>query len=300
MIYLPENLPIADHLRNEKINVGMFPRHQHSNFLNIIGRRDVKRILFLNLMPQKQVTELDISRMIAHAENDVQLIPIKIHGQSYKTTPIEHMEAFYTDFEDVESEYFDGLIVTGAPLEQIEFESVRYWPQLCHIMAWARTHTNTTLYICWAAQAALYYHYHVCKQSLPSKKFGIFTQNILLPHPLLDDIQEGFAMPHSRHTEVNSDEIEKLKDKLKVIAVGKESGVGIAVGYEGREVYVTGHLEYEPYTLHKEYIRDLTKGLPIQPPKNYYTNDDPTEQIVFGWEEPAKKFYRNWIRMTNI
>lgn len=297
MLYLPEQLPAATTLLAAGHEIATYPPHTWRK-----ENGDVKRILLLNLMPQKAVTELDIARMLTTATCDVQLIPMKISGQSYKTTPIEHMEAFYTDFEVLESHQYEGLIITGAPVEQISFEEVRYWTQLCDIMEWAKTHVRSTLYICWAAQAGLYHHYNMPKYPLEQKKFGIFSQQILTKqHPLFQDFEPCFPMPHSRHTEVRSCDIPANTPQLIEAVRGDETGVGILIGNEGREVYITGHLEYEPYTLHREYERDLSKGLPIQQPQHYYHHDDATQGVNFSWEQSAKLFYRNWVQLaTNI
>ena len=290
MLFLPQHLPAADLLRAEGYAVSEYPLGAVPASSGTAGRR----ILFLNLMPQKAVTELDIARTLAATGQDVTLLPMKIAGQTYKTTPQAHMDAFYRDFEAFAAEHFDGLIVTGAPVEHLAFEEVRYWPQLCHIMDWARQHVRTTLYICWGAQAALYHIYGIPKYSLPEKRFGIFFQNVLDSQlPLLRGLAPAFLMPNSRHTEVRRADFQG--SGARIVAESAESGVGVAVGGDGREVFVVGHLEYEPLTLDKEYRRDLAKGLPIHLPEHYYANDDPAAGVAHTWKSAAIRFYGNWL-----
>ena len=292
MIYLPKGLPAVEWLRTNGLSVAEWHTLDEA-----IRMPSAKRILFLNIMPQKQVTELDIARTLAQGECDVCLLPVKIAGQTYKTTPQEYVERFYTDFEQFASFYFDGLIITGAPVEQISFEDVRYWDQLQQIMDWAVTHVRSTLYICWGAQAGLYHHYGVPKYGLPEKKFGIFHQTHLQKDvPLLQGINNPFPMPHSRHTEIRKGDLLCCQSDLLLLAESESTGVSIIEGGKGHDVYITGHLEYEPYTLHNEYHRDLSKGLPIQMPANYYVNNDPNQGVDFSWESVAVTFYSNWIK----
>ena len=295
MIFLPKNLPAVEILSSEGLAVAEYALSPSGSLEYIVGS-SVSRILFLNIMPQKVVTEIDIARALAHAESDVQLLPMKISGQTYKTTPVAHMDQFYKNFEDYESEYFDGLIITGAPIEHLPFEEVRYWKQLCHIMDWAKGHVKSTLYICWGAQAGLYYHYGIPKYGLNHKLFGIFPQRTLISKlPLLEGLEPEFNMPHSRHTEIRKSDFPLTPD-LKILAEGEASGVSLAMSHSGREFFITGHLEYEPNTLHNEYIRDLNKGLPIEKPLNYYWEDQPEKGVHYSWEGAAWMFYRNWVK----
>ena len=282
-LYLPQGIPCAKDL------------HAHS--YSLAQWRECKkslRVLLLNLMPVKADTEMDIARMLKASGLDVQLLPMKISGQRYKTTSMEHMDRFYLDFEVYEPYYFDRMIITGAPLEQMPFEEVRYWPQLQHIMHWAEEHVERTLYICWAAQAGLYEHYGVNKHDLPHKMFGVFNQQVLYPASfLMRGLQPSFKMPNSRHTEVRADEIvEKAGEGLLMIASSDDSGVGVLVTKDGRRTFIVGHLEYSADTLDKEYHRDLDKHLPIQAPQNYYKEDG---SIDFSWQTHAVTFYRNWL-----
>lgn len=253
------------------------------------------RILFLNIMPMKQVTEEDFCRSLNFADIDVELLPMKIAGQTYKTTPQEYVDTYYADFEAYRPHHFDGFILTGAPLEHMEFEQVRYWSQLTEIMQWATTHVTSSLYICWGAQAALYYHFWIPKYNLPAKCFGIYEHRVTSAHPLLRGLQPTFMMPNSRHTEVHHSD---LPAACQVIADSDQTGVGIIISRQGREVYVVGHLEYAPLTLHNEYLRDLEKGVPIAPPQNYYHADSPDQGVNFTWEDACATFFRNWLQLA--
>lgn len=284
MLYLPQDLPAA-----ATLGAQTFPLQDWQQVSS------VKRVLFLNLMPQKQVTELDIARTLHDTGENVQLIPLKIRGQRYKTTPQAYVEQFYLDFEEIAAFCFDRLIITGAPVEQIPFEEVRYWDALCHIMDWADRHVERTLYICWGAQAGLYHHYRIPKYDLPAKCFGIFAQTVHCPDSfLMESLTPAFAMPNSRHTEVRrADILAHASEGLQLVADSPESGVGVVATTDGSRTFIVGHLEYEPYTLDKEYRRDLAKGLPIQSPLHYYNKE---HEVDFVWHEAAVRFYRNWVR----
>lgn len=253
-----------------------------------------KRVLILNLMPMKQETEQDLVHTLAACDAELQVIFIKIKGQRYKTTPQSHMEAFYLDFEQVEPYLFERMIITGAPLEQMSFEQVRYWPQLQHIMHWADIHVERTLYICWGAQAGLYEHYGIQKFPLAEKMFGIYVQDVLEPdNVLMCNLAPKFKMPNSRHTEVRMVDILAHKaEGLHLLALSDESGVGVAATRDGRRTFIVGHLEYNPYTLHNEYWRDLGKHLPIHEPQHYY---DENGHVIYSWQRDAIQFYKNWL-----
>lgn len=258
-----------------------------------------RRVLLLNLMPEKAKTEADIVRTLIATGETCQLIPIKIKGQVYKTTPKEHMDSFYLDFEDIEWGYFERLIITGAPLEQIPFEEVRYWHQLQNIMHWADEHVRSTLYICWGAQAGLYEHYGVKKYPLPEKMFGVFSQKVLnADNPLMHELTPAFLMPNSRHTEVRLVDVLSMAEKgLVTLAVSEESGVGIMATADCKRVFVVGHLEYNAHTLDDEYRRDLSKKLPIKRPLHYYDEDG---EICYSWQNDAVTFYRNWVASLSM
>ncbi|MBR1838221.1 MAG: homoserine O-succinyltransferase [Bacteroidaceae bacterium] len=289
MLFLPHSLAQASHIEEYLPHEGIVVSYKQGRWRDVSGLK----ILLLNLMPEKQVTERDIVRMLRGAGVDIVLVPLKISGQTYKTTPQQHMETYYADFEQVEQQNWDGLIVTGAPLEHLPFEQVRYWPQLCHIMDWATSHVVSTLYICWAAQAALYHHHGIAKHALSDKQFGIYDYRLTASHPLLTDFEPQLSMPTSRHTEVRLAEVQ-LHDALHILCQSEEAGVGIAVEDRGRTVYVTGHLEYARERLDFEYHRDVAKGRAIAPPRHYYT-DATQRDIRFAWRDDALRFYHNWI-----
>ncbi len=292
MLYLPQGIPAAKALQSEDIAVSEYP----------LGEKVAGvpcRVLVLNLMPQKAVTELDLARMMGKSGADVQVVFLKIKGQTYKNTSAEHMNAFYVDFDDVEHASWDGLVVTGAPVEQIPFEEVRYWPQLCRIMDWAYASVKSTLYICWGAQAGLYHFYGVEKHGLPEKRFGIFSQRVTQTgHPILKGMEPEFVMPNSRHTEVWESEIaEKAGPKgAHVVAESTESGVGIVCTDDSRLIFIVGHLEYEPFTLDNEYKRDLSRNLPIHAPEHYYAPDG---KVLYSWKSDAERFYANYLAIIS-
>lgn len=284
LIWLPKGLPCAEQIGNSaEYELSKWNEDAHG-----------LRVLFLNLMPEKEKTEWDIARTLAVCGAEVQLLPMKIKGQRYKTTPMAHMESFYLDFEEYESYHFDRLIITGAPLELIPFEEVRYWEQLQRIMHWSDEHADRTLYICWGAQAGLYEHYGIEKYALKQKMFGVFNQKILQP---TSPLMKGFAddivrMPHSRNTEIHQEDVLLHHDELQILAHSDESGVGVVASLDAKRVFVLGHLEYNALTLDSEYQRDLKKNLPIQPPMHYYKSNG---EIDFSWESDAIRFYRNWL-----
>ncbi|MBP5380581.1 MAG: homoserine O-succinyltransferase, partial [Bacteroidaceae bacterium] len=219
----------------------------------------------------------------------------KVKAHTSKNTPVEHMRAFYRDFEVMKHEKFDGLIITGAPVEHLNYEEVNYWDEICEIFAWSRTHVTSTLYICWAAQAGLYYHYGIPKYQLSEKMFGIFPQTILDPKlPIFRGFDDLFNMPHSRHTEIRREDIIAHPD-LTLIAEGRKSGVGMVMARGGREFFITGHSEYSPMTLDTEYKRDLAKGLPIHMPENYYQDNDPTQPPLVTWRGHGTLLFTNWL-----
>ena len=267
------------------------------------------RIVVLNLMPIKITTETDLIRVLSNTPLQLDLTFMKIKSHTSKNTPVEHMKAFYKDFELLRDEKFDGMIITGAPVEHLDFEEVTYWNEMTDIFDWARTHVTSTLYICWAAQAGLYYHYGVPKYPLPAKMFGIFPQKPLVPSlPIFRGFDDLFFMPHSRHTEIRRKDIEAVTapvspsltvseeaHPLTVIAESEESGVSIVMARGGREFFITGHAEYSPLTLDTEYRRDLAKGLPIDIPRHYYRADNPSLGPVVTWRAHANLLFTNWL-----
>lgn len=253
------------------------------------------RIVILNLMPLKITTETDLVRILSNSPLQLEISFMKVKAHTSKNTPVEHMKAFYRDFEAMRDEKFDGMIITGAPVEHLDYEEVNYWDEIMEIFDWARTHVTSTLYICWAAQAGLYHHYGIPKYQLAEKMFGIFPQKPLIPTlPIFRGFDDSFNMPHSRHTELRREDILKVPE-LTLIAESEYSGVGIVMAREGREFFITGHSEYAPNTLDTEYKRDLGKGLPIHMPYNYYKDDDSSLPPLVTWRAHGNMLFSNWL-----
>ena len=272
---LQKNLPAIELLKKEHIFVMDSLRASSQDIRPL-------RVVVLNLMPLKITTETDLIRLLSNTPLQVELDFMKIKGHTPKNTPIEHMQEFYKDFDDIEKDYYDGMIITGAPVEQMPFEEVSYWDEVTMIFDWARTHVTSTLYICWAAQAGLYHFYGVPKYDLPAKMFGVFRHTLREPYlPIFRGFDDEFYVPHSRHTEIRREDIRKV--------------FYMALSRGGREFYITGHSEYSPYTLSDEYIRDLNKGLPISVPHNYYRNNDPAQGPVVRWRGHANLLFTNWL-----
>ena len=285
---LPDKLPAIELLKKENIFVMDDSRATSQDIRPL-------RIVILNLMPLKITTETDLVRLLSNTPLQMEIYFMKLKSHTSKNTPIEHMMMFYKDFDVLEKEKFDGMIITGAPIEHLEFEDVEYWNEISKIFAWANTHVTSTMYICWAAQAGLYYHYGVPKYQLPKKMFGIFQQHTLQPQiPLFRGFDDVFYMPHSRHTEVRREDIEK-HNELEIVAESPDSGVSIVVARGGRQIFVTGHMEYSPYTLDSEYRRDLGKRDDVDMPKNYYRDNDPQKAPNVTWRAHANLLFSNWI-----
>mgnify|MGYP000356091132 FL=1 len=287
---LPDKLPAIDLLKEENIFVIDNSR---------ASTQDIRplRIVILNLMPIKITTETDLIRLLSNSPLQIEVSFMKLKSHTSKNTPIEHMKAFYRDFECMRNEKFDGMIITGAPVEHLEFEDVNYWDEIQDIFNWTRTHVTSTLYICWAAQAGLYHHYGIPKYPLDKKMFGIFEHHIcegMSKLPIFRGFDDVFFVPHSRHTEVRRADIEKHPE-LTIISESDDSGVHIVMARGGREFYVTGHSEYSPYTLDTEYRRDLGKGLPIDMPKNYYRDNDLEKGPLVRWRSTANLLFSNWL-----
>jgi len=285
---LPDRLPAIDLLKHENIFV-MDTTRAHAQDIRPL------RIVILNLMPLKITTETDLIRLLSNTPLQIDVNFMKLKSHTPKNTPVEHMLMFYRDFEAMRNERFDGMIITGAPVEMMPFEDVSYWQEIVDIFQWARTHVTSTLYICWAAQAGLYFHYGVPKYALPRKMFGIFEQRVLQPlMPIFRGFDETFMMPQSRHTEVHAADI-AAHPELQIIADSAESGVSIVVARGGREFFITGHMEYAPLTLDTEYRRDLGVRTDVGLPVNYYKGDDPAQGPRVSWRAHANLFYSNWI-----
>lgn len=285
---LPDKLPAIDLLKKENIFVMDTTRATAQDIRPL-------RIAVLNLMPLKITTETDLVRLLSNSPLQIELSFMKVKSHTSKNTPIEHMQAFYTDFEDMRDQKYDGFIITGAPVEHLDFEQVGYWEEITEIFEWARHHVTSTLYICWAAQAGLYYHYGIPKYPLEKKMFGIFKHAVSNPElPIFRGFDDEFYIPHSRHTEIRREDIER-RPELSILAESDESGVYMVMAREGREFFLTGHSEYSPLTLDTEYRRDLSKGLPIEMPQHYYRNDDPTQPPLVRWRGHANLLFNNWL-----
>lgn len=287
-VNLPNNLPAIEILKKENIFVMSQLRANEQDIRPL-------RVLILNLMPIKITTETDLIRLLSNNPLQVEVDFLKLESHVSKNTSDEHLQMFYKNFSEVKDDYYDGMIITGAPVELFEFEDVTYWPEISSIFDWARIHVTSTLYICWAAQAALYHFYDVKKYELPEKMFGVFKHIIHdKKFPLFRGFDDEFYIPHSRHTTVTRNDILK-QNELRILAESDESGVGIITSRGGREFYLTGHSEYAPYTLNTEYVRDLEKGLPIKLPVNYYKNDDPNNPPLVRWAGHANLLFNNWL-----
>lgn len=285
---LPDRLPAIELLKQENIFVMDNSRAVSQDIRPL-------RIVILNLMPLKITTETDLVRLLSNTPLQLDVSFMKLKSHTPKNTPIEHMMMFYRDFAEMADEKFDGMIITGAPVETYRYEEVTYWDEMKTIFAWARTHVTSTLYICWAAQAGLYYHYGIPKYPLSRKMFGIFKQQISDPRlPIFRGFDDVFNMPHSRHTEVRREDI-LANPELSLIAESDESGVSIVMARGGREFFITGHLEYSPDTLDKEYRRDKDIRDDVDMPVNYYKDDDPSLSPLVTWRAHANLFYNNWI-----
>ena len=285
---IPDRLPAIDLLKEENIFVMDNSRATTQDIRPL-------RIVILNLMPLKITTETDLLRLLSNTPLQLEIMFMRLKSHTPKNTPIEHMMLFYKDFEILKTQKFDGMIVTGAPIEQLDYEEVSYWDEITEIFEWAKTNVTSTLFICWAAQAGLYYHYGIPKYPLPKKMFGIFRhfpQSTRLP--IFRGFDDVFFMPHSRHTEIRRDDILR-DDRLQIIAESPESGVGIVMARGGREFFVTGHLEYAPNTLDNEYRRDRGIRDDVDLPVNYYLDNDPDKQPLVTWRAHANLLYNNWV-----
>ena len=285
---LPDRLPAIDLLKQENIFV-MGDARAHAQDIRPL------RIVILNLMPLKVTTETDLIRLLSNTPLQLDINFMKLKSHTPKNTPIEHMMMFYRDFDLMRNEKYDGMIITGAPVEQLDFEDVSYWEEISCIFSWAKTHVTSTLYICWAAQAGLYYHYGVPKYPLPKKMFGIFPQQKLDPQlPIFRGFDDEFQMPHSRHSEIRREDI-LANPALTLSAESADSGVSIVMARGGREFFITGHMEYSPDTLDHEYRRDKDIRDDVDIPRNYYRDNDPEKGPNVTWRAHANLFYANWI-----
>ena len=287
-INIPDNLPATKVLEEENIFVMHTQRAIHQDVRPL-------EILLLNLMPKKIETETQLSRLLGNTPLQVNLTLIHTKSHKSKNTSKEHLLSFYKTFEEVRHQNFDGFIITGAPVEQLPFEEVEYWEELCEIMEWSKHHVHSTLHICWGAQAGLYYHFGVDKQPLPKKMFGVFPHTLDHRRSILfRGFDDTFMVPHSRHTTVDRAAVEQVEG-LKILASSDEAGVYAASTKNGKQIFITGHSEYDADTLHHEYLRDKNAGLPIEVPVNYYPENDPTKQPLVSWRSCANLLYSNWL-----
>lgn len=287
-IKIQKDLPVREILEKENIFVMDENRAIHQDIRPI-------QILILNLMPLKEETELQLLRSLSNTPLQVDVTFMAVASHESKNTSMSHLNQFYKIFPEVRTKRFDGMIITGAPVEQMEFEEVDYWQELTEIMDWSESHVTSTIYLCWAAQAGLYYHYGLKKRMLKQKMFGLFWHRVMNRKiPLVRGFDDVFLAPHSRHTEVPIEEIHACKE-LTVLAESEEAGLFLAMADGGRKIFVMGHPEYDRVTLDGEYKRDLSKNLPIEIPKNYYQNDDSSNRPLLTWRAHANNLYTNWL-----
>ncbi|MEE1239835.1 MAG: homoserine O-succinyltransferase [Acutalibacteraceae bacterium] len=287
-IKIPNDLPAVKTLNDENIFVMTEKRAITQDIRPL-------KILLLNLMPKKIETETQLSRLLGNSPLQVDLELIHTKSHKSKNTSAEHLFTFYKTFEDVKDRTFDGMIITGAPVEQLEFEEVEYWDELCEIMEWSKTHVHSTFHICWGAQAGLYYHFGVKKYPLPKKLFGVFPTTADYKRSiLLRGFDDTFMVPQSRHTTVKTEDI-KAVPELKILASSEETGVYAAMTEKGRQIFITGHSEYDAGTLAAEYFRDKSEGKPIDIPKNYFPDDNPENPPLVTWRAHANLLYSNWL-----
>jgi len=288
-IRVADNLPAKKTLEQERIFVMEENRALSQDIRPI-------RLAILNLMPNKSVTETQLLRALSNSPIQVDVDFMRVASHVSTHTSEEHLIKYYETFDEMKDRYYDGLIITGAPVEQMDYEEVDYWPELCKIMEWSKTHVYSTMHICWGAMAGLYYHYGIPKYDLPEKAFGVFEHSMTWSRPvkLFRGFDDVFYVPHSRHTELRRKDIAKCDD-LRILSESPECGVYAVADKKGRQFFITGHSEYDRDTLDQEYKRDVSKGLPINLPMNYYKNDDPNEEPILRWRSSATLLYTNWL-----
>lgn len=287
-LIIPNELPATEALQKENI----FVMHTARAFSQDI--RPLK-IVVVNLMPTKIATETQLSRVLANSPLQVQLTLVAMDSHESTHVSQEHLSYFYKSLDEIKDEYFDGMILTGAPVEQIPFEDVDYWKELCEIFEFAKSHVYSSMFICWGAQASLYYHYGIDKHLTDGKVFGVFEHNVVRAHnPLVRGFDEVFYAPHSRHTEIYKEDIE-AHPELRILAESQEAGPHIISTENGRQIFILGHQEYDKDTLANEYFRDINRGLEIEVPKNYFRDDDPSKEILFRWRGHASLLFSNWL-----
>lgn len=287
-IRIPDKLPATKELRGENIFVMSETKAMHQDIRPL-------KLVIVNLMPTKITTETQLLRLLSNSPLQVEIDFLQMNSHNSKNTSREHLEAFYKTFDQIENSRYDGMIITGAPVENMEFEEVDYWDELVKIMDWSTTHVTSTFHICWAAQAGLYYHYGVPKYPLDKKCSGIFEHKVNRPtSKLVRGFDNEFYAPHSRHTEVRSEDIKKVKE-LEILAESEEAGVYIVFTKGGRQIFVMGHSEYDANTLRDEYFRDVDKGMNPEVPKHYFPNDNPRRRPIVKWRSHANLLFSNWL-----
>lgn len=287
-IKIPDNLPAVKTLTDENIFVMTENRAITQDIRPL-------RILILNLMPKKIETETQLARLLGNTPLQVEMELIHTRSHQSKNVAEDHLLAFYKTFDEIKNQKFDGMIITGAPVEHLAFEEVEYWQELTEIMEWSKTHVHSTFHICWASQAGLYYHYGIQKQPLDEKLFGVFPHKVEYKKSILfRGFDDEFMVPQSRHTTVLREDIEEVSG-LKILASSEKAGVYAVSSKNGRQIFITGHSEYDPETLNNEYVRDISQGKNIKPPENYFPNDDPTKPPMVSWRAHANLLYSNWL-----
>lgn len=287
-IKIPNSLPARETLEGENIFVMTEYRAIHQDIRPL-------NLLILNLMPTKIATETQLLRKFSNTPLQIQVELLQTISHDAQNVDRSHLESFYTSYDQIKDKNYDGLVITGAPVENLDFETVDYWEELCQIMEWSKTHVHSTLHICWGAQAGLYYHYGIPKYALPQKLFGVFDHRVLKPSsPLFRGFDDRFYAPHSRHTEVLEEDIRKVPG-LEVLAVSEEAGVFAVKTEDSRQFFLLGHLEYDRNTLAQEYWRDVDRGLDIQVPRHYFPNDDPNQTPIVRWRSAGQLIYTNWL-----
>jgi len=285
---LPDGLPAIDLLRAENIFVMNQTRATHQDIRPL-------KIIILNLMPLKIATETDLLRLLSNSPIQIEIDFLQIEGHISKNTSLDHLNTFYHTFSEIKENKYDGMIITGAPVEHLPFEEVDYWADICKIFNWADHNVTSTMFICWAAQAGLHYHYGIPKYPLDKKMFGVFDHHLSdLKLPIFRGFNDTFMAPHSRHTEIHAEDILNVP-AIELIAYSDDAGVYMAMANNGKQLFVTGHPEYSRETLNREYQRDSEKGLPIELPKNYYKENDPTNDIILSWRSHANLLFLNWL-----
>ena len=285
---LPDGLPAIELLREENIFVIDQTRAEHQDIRPL-------KIVILNLMPLKIATETDLLRLLSNTPLQIEIDFLQIHGHTAKNTPQDHLDSFYKNFTQIRKNKYDGMIITGAPVEHLPFEEVDYWEEICEIFDWAHKHVTSTMYICWASQAGLFHHFGIPKYPLEKKMFGVFEHRVTDKKlPLFRGFDDVYRAPHSRHTELKAEDFANVSG-VRILSESDKAGVYMAIAENGRQIFITGHPEYSLRTLDREYKRDFEKGLPIEIPEHYYTNDNPQERPVLSWRSHANLLFSNWL-----